>query len=165
MNWYVLYCLSHRTSRILSNLRQHKELEAFIPESEVFHRDSKDITTRPMFDHYIFVKTRLNQSEFNNLLLSMKEDNDGLIKQLKSEGVSALRKEEIQFFNDILDKNHICRISYGYKANGRSMITKGPLLNYQDRIVRVDTHNHTAYLDLTFFDRKIVVGINITGKK
>lgn len=165
MNWYILYCLHHRTNRILSNLKQKKELEAFIPESEVFHRDSKEITTRPMFDHYIFVKTKLNQNEFNDLLLSMKEDNDGLIKQLKKQETSALRKEEIQFFNDILDKNNICKISYGYKSNGRTIITRGPLLHYQNRIVKVDTHNHTAYLDLSFFDRRVVVGINITGKK
>lgn len=165
MNWYVLYCLSHRTNRILSNLRRRKELEAFIPESEVFHRDSKEITTRPLFDHYIFIKTKLNQEEFNDLLLSMKEENDGLIRQLKNDGTSALRKEEIDFFEAVLDKKHIVRISYGYKSNGKTIITSGPLLAYQNHIVRVDTHNHTAYLDLTFFDRKIIVGINITGKK
>ena len=165
MNWYVLYCLSHRTNRILSNLRRRSEIEAFIPESEVYHRDSKEITKKPMFDHYIFVKTTLEQKEFNDLLLTMRDENDGLIKQLENNETSALRKEEIEFFETVLDENHIVRISYGYKLHGKTMITEGPLLAYQNHIARVDTHNHTAHLDLTFFDRKIVVGICITGKK
>lgn len=165
MNWYVLYVLNYKSKKIISNLNRKKELEAFIPESEVFHRDSKNITVRPMFDNYIFVKTKLNQEDFNNLLYSMKDLNDGLIKQLKNSGTSALRDDEIKFFNTILDKKHTVRISHGYKENGKTVITDGPLLHYQDHIIKVDTHNHTAYLDLTFFDRKIIVGIEMTSKK
>lgn len=164
MNWYVLYVLNYKSNKILANLNRRKELEAFIPESEVFHRESKDITTKPMFNNYILVKTMLNQEDFNDLLLTMRNDNDGLIRQLKNQETSALSSDEITFFNTILDKQHIVRISHGYKENGRTVITDGPLLNYQDHIVKVDTHNHTAYLDLTFFDRRIVVGIEITSK-
>ena len=165
MNWYVLYVLSHKSNKILSNLNRKKELNAFIVRSEVFHRDSKEITTKVMFDNYIFVKTYLKQNDFNDLLLSMRDLNDGLIKQLKNKEVSALRADEIKFFNDVLDDNYVVRISQGYKENGKTIITSGPLLHYQDHIIKVDTHNHTAYLDLTFFERKIVVGIEIKSKK
>ena len=34
-----------------------------------------------MFNNYIFIKTMLNQEEFNTLLFNMKEDNNGLIKK------------------------------------------------------------------------------------
>ena len=52
-----------------------------------------------MFNNYVFVKTHLNQNEFNDLLLKMREENDGLIKQLKNVDATALTEKEIEFFN------------------------------------------------------------------
>ncbi|WP_050638533.1 transcription termination/antitermination NusG family protein [Candidatus Stoquefichus sp. SB1] len=164
MNWYVLYVLSNKTNKILSNLNQREELTAFIPKSEVFHREAKTKTVRDMFNNYIFVKSDMNQSDFNNLLLSMKEENDGLIKQLENAEVSALREKEIEFFNTVLDDEYVARVSVGYQENGKTVITSGPLLHYQDHIIRVIKHHCIAQLDLPFFDRKIVLGVEIKSK-
>lgn len=165
MNWYVLYTLSQKTNKILNNLNQREELEAFIPRYEVCNRDTKELLLKTMFDNYLFVKTTLNQIEFNTLLMKMKDINDGLIKQLKNNEISALRADEVEFFNHILDHCYIARISHGYRENGRTVVTDGPLVLYEEHIVKVDTHNCCAYLDLTFFDRKIKVGIDIKSKK
>lgn len=164
MNWYVLYVLSNKTNKILSNLNQREELTAFIPKSEVFHREAKTKTVRDMFNNYIFVKSDMNQSDFNNLLLSMKEENDGLIKQLENAEVSALREKEIEFFNTVLDDEYVARVSVGYQENGKTVITSGPLLHYQEHIIRVIKHHCIAQLDLPFFDRKIVLGVEIKSK-
>lgn len=164
MNWYVLYVLSNKTNKILFNLNQRKELIAFIPKSEVFHREAKKKTVRDMFNNYIFVKSDLNQNDFNDLLLSMKDKNDGLIKQLENAEVSALREKEIEFFNTVLDKDNVARVSVGYQEDGKTVITSGPLLNYQNHIVRVMKHHCTAQLDLPFFDRKIILGIELKSK-
>lgn len=164
MNWYVLYVLSHKSNKILSNLNRKKELIAFIPKCEAIERTSREKTIRVMFDNYIFVKTDLEQSRFNDLLLSMKDINDGLIRQLKNIEVSALRDDEIKFFDTVLDKDYVVRVSQGYKENGKTVITNGPLVHYQNHIVKVNKHNCTAYLDLTFFERKIIVGIEFKSK-
>lgn len=164
MNWYVLYVLSHKTNKILSNLNQQKELIAFIPKSEVFHREAKKKTVRDMFNNYIFVKSYLNQNDFNDLLLSMRDKNEGLIKQLENAEVSALRDKEIEFFNSVLDDEYVARVSVGYQENGKTVITSGPLLNYQDHIIKVVKHSCIAQLDLPFFDRKIVLGVEIKSK-
>lgn len=166
MNWYVLFTLSQKTKRIISNLNRRNELEAFVPEyEEICNRDTLEVKTKNMFDNYIFVKTTLSQNDFNDLLLNMKDDNDGLIKQLKNNETSALTDDEIKFFNSILDHRHVAKMSHGYKVDGRTVVTDGPLKQYQDHIIRVNTHNYTAYLDLTFFDRKIKLGIVMTCKK
>lgn len=164
MNWYVLYVLNHKTNKILSNLNQREELIAFIPKSEVFHREAKKKTVRDMFNNYIFVKSNLNQSDFNDLLLSMRDKNDGLIKQLENAEVSALRDKEIEFFNSVLDDEYVARVSVGYQENGKTIITSGPLLDYQDHIIKVVKHSCIAQLDLPFFDRKIVLGVEIKSK-
>ena len=163
MNWYVLYILSQKSNKIITNLNR-KELIAFIPEYEICHRKTKEITIKPMFSNYIFVKTDLNQSGFNDLLLKMKDENDGLIKQLKNCETSALRESEIEFFQMILDEQYIVRLSYGYQENGITHVTKGPLKPFEKHIVKVDKHNQCAYLDLLFFDRRIMLGIDIKCK-
>ncbi|MBS5111164.1 MAG: hypothetical protein KHZ15_00560 [Coprobacillus cateniformis] len=161
MNWYVLYTLSQKTNKIVSNLNRRKELIAFIPEYEVCHRKTKAITIKPMFNNYIFVKTSLNQNDFNDLLLKMKDQNDGLIKQLKNNQTSALTADEIHFFNIVLDSHFIVRLSHGYQEYGITHIIDGPLKPFENHIVRVDKHNQCAYLDLVFFDRRIKLGIDI----
>ncbi len=164
MNWYVLYILSQKSNKIITNLNRKKELIAFIPEYEICHRKTKEITIKPMFSNYIFVKTDLNQSGFNDLLLKMKDENDGLIKQLKNCETSALRESEIEFFQMILDEQYVVRLSYGYQENGITHVTKGPLKPFEKHIVKVDKHNQCAYLDLLFFDRRIMLGIDIKCK-
>ena len=134
------------------------------PKTEVFHRQAKKKTTKDMFDNYIFVKSELKQSDFNDFLLSMKDENDGLIKQLENAEVSALREKEIEFFNNVLDKDNVARVSVGYQEDGKTIITEGPLLHYQDHIVRVMKHHCTAQLDLPFFDRKIILGVELKSK-
>lgn len=165
MNWYVIFTLSRKTKRILSNLNTKKELEAFIPEYEVCHRYTKEIKIKPMFDNYIFVRTSLNQQEFNNLLYKMKDDNDGLIKQLKNNETSTLTDKEIEFFNLVLDRHHVVRLSHGYQEDGKTHVIDGPLVAYENHIVKVDKHNCCAFLDLIFFDRRIKLGIDILSKK
>lgn len=165
MNWYVLFTLSCKNKKILANLNTKEELEAFIPKYEICHRYTKEITVKPMFNNYIFVKTRLNQEEFNSLLYKIKENNDGLIKQLRNNDTSALSAKEIDFFDHILDCCYVVRISHGYQENGKTHVIDGPLVFYEDKIIKVDKHNCCAFLDLIFFDRRIKVGIDILGKK
>lgn len=162
MYWYVLYTLGNKTFKILSNLNKKSELTAFIPHYEVCQRKTKEIRIKPMFNNYIFVKTTLNQNDFSDLLLEMRDYNDGLIKQLKNDQqTSALSDWEIDFFNQILDDKFIVRMSHGYQENGVTYITDGPLKNFQQHITKLDKHNQCAYLDLVFFDRRIFMGIDI----
>ena len=43
-----------------------------------------------MFTNYIFVKTLMNQTEFNTFLMNLDNEKDGLIKQLVYLDTSAL---------------------------------------------------------------------------
>lgn len=161
MNWYVLYTLSYKTNKIINNLNRNKDLTAFAPEYEVCHRKTKEVLIRPMFNNYVFVKTQLDQNEFNDLLLKMREENDGLIKQLKNVDTTASPEKEIEFFNLVLNRNYIVKLSHGYQENGKTIITDGPLKLLEKHITKVDKHNQCAYLDLKFFNRRINMGLEI----
>ena len=87
-----------------------------------------------------------------------------MIKELKKADVSALRDDEIKMFEYMLDSKGILRMSQAFIEDKRAKIYKGPLVHYQDHIVKVDKHNKLATLDLEFMDRRFVAGLEITSK-
>lgn len=165
MNWYVLYALSNKFERLIINLNKRDNIEAFISQYEYYRRSIKGCDIKSMFKDYIFVKSTLNQSEFNLLLQNIKEEKDGLIKQLVRDDVSALRKEEIDMFEKLLDDNHIVRMSQAFLQDGKAVVSCGPLKPFENNIVKIDRHNHIARLNLSFMNIDIIVGIIFTGKK
>ena len=113
----------------------------------------------------MFIKTTYNQIELDTLLTLMYEQKDGVIRELKKEDVSALTKDEIQLLKVLLNKNYILETSYGYKENGRTVVTKGPLVKLQDHIISVDKRDHLAILNIEFLDREIKAGIEMQNKE
>ena len=95
MNWYVLYVLSYKKEQLIKYLNRYEDVEAFVPKYEYYRRVTKDYEIKPMFNGYIFVKSTMNQLEFNSLLMKMSKEKDGLLKQLVYTDTSALKKEEI----------------------------------------------------------------------
>lgn len=162
-NWYVLFVLVAKSDKLCSILTK-KGIDAFIPQMEYYRRDIKGNALKPLFPGYVFVRSEMEQSDFDNFLYKLGEQRDGLIKQLKEDGVSALRKEEIEMFNKLLNSEGILEMSQAFIEDKRAIVTNGPLIYYQDHIVKVDKHNKLAYLDIEFMNRKILVGLNIKCK-
>ena len=162
-NWYVLFVLVAKSDKLCSLLNK-KGINAFIPQIEYYRRDIKGNALKPLFPGYIFVKSEMNQSDFDNFLYKLGEQKDGLIKQLKEDGVSALRDEEIEMFNILLNDEGILEMSQAFIEDKRAKVIEGPLIYYQYHIVKVDKHNKLAYLDIEFMNRQILVGLNIKCK-
>ena len=162
-NWYVLFVLVAKSDKLFSLLNK-KGINAFIPQIEYYRRDIKGNALKPLFPGYIFVKSEMDQSDFDNFLYKLGEQKDGLIKQLKEDGVSALRDEEIEMFNKLLNDEGILEMSQAFIEDKRAKVIEGPLIYYQNHIVKVDKHNKLAYLDIEFMNRQILVGLNIKCK-
>lgn len=159
MNWYVLYCQSVKVERLCHTLNTKTDIYAFIPQYEYYRRDIKSYAIKPMFPGYIFVQTKCNQIEFDSVIFHMYEEKDGLIRQLKYDGTTALSYEEVDMFNQLLDSQGILRMSQAFIKNGRAVVYKGPLMNFENNIIKVDKHNQFAYLDLKFLNRNIKAGL------
>lgn len=162
-NWYVLFALVAKSDKLCSTLTK-KGINAFIPQIEYYRRDIKGNALKPLFPGYIFVRSEMEQSDFDNVLYKLDEQRDGLIKQLKEDGVSALRKEEIEMFNKLLNSEGVLIMSQAFIEDKRAKVINGPLIYYQDHIVKVDRHNKLAYLDIEFMNRQILVGLEIKCK-
>lgn len=144
---------------------RNQGLNAFVPIMEYYRRDIKDIAVKPMFPGYVFVRTDIGQKEFDTMLFQLGDQKQGMIKQLKEEGTSAMREEEIDFFEHLLDERGISKMSYAYLQGKRAVVTEGSLRHFQERIVKVDRHNRLAWLDFEFMNRKIQAGLTICSKQ
>jgi transcription antitermination factor NusG len=159
MNWYVLYCQSLKAERLCQTFNKKQDIYAFIPQYEYYRRDIKGYVIKPMFPGYIFVQTKRNQIEFDSVILHMYEEKDGLIKQLRYDGTTALSHEEIHMFHQLLDDEGILRMSQAFIKEKKAVVYKGPLMNFEENIIKVDKHNQFAYLDLKFLNRNIKAGL------
>lgn len=159
MNYYVLFCQTIKTEKICQRLNEYDELQAFIPKMEKYIRVKEITFIQVMFPGYLFVKTKLGQQEFDFLLNSMNERKDGIIKELKKKEVTALTNDEIELLNRLLDKDAILRMSEGYKEKGKTIVTNGPLLFFQNDIIDSDKRDMIAVLDVKFLNRNIKAGL------
>ena len=159
MNYYVLYCQTLKCEGVCRRLNGKGKLQAFIPQMESYHRLSNQILLKTMFPGYVFIKSELNQSEFDALLSSLSDERNGIIKELKKSEVSALTQDEIDLYQRLWNQYGILIMSEGYKENGKTIVTKGPLLSFQEEIIATDKRDMVAVLKLTFLDRNIKAGI------
>lgn len=164
MNWYVLFVLANRANQLITNLNKKDNIEAFIPQYEYYRRITKDYDIKPMFTNYIFVKTLMNQTEFNTFLMNLDNEKDGLIKQLAYLDTSALKEAEIKMFNCLLNESYVVKVSQAFLQDGKAKVYQGPLKHFEENIIKVDKYNQVAYLNLSFMNRRIKAGLKITSK-
>ena len=159
MNYYVLFCQTLKTEKVCQILNRKKDVHAFIPRMETYIHSKDEIILKVMFPGYLFIETNMNQKEFDILLNLLNEEKDGIIKELKKDDVSALTDDEIQLIYQLLNRNGILKMSEGYKVNGKTIITKGPLLHFQDEIIDTNKRDMFAILDIKFLNRNIKAGL------
>jgi len=164
-NYYVLYCQSLKIEMICSRLNQKKGIHAFVPKMEKYIRLRNEIVLQIMFPGYLFVKTELSQIEFDSLLYLMNEERDGIIKELRKSDVSALTDAEIDLLKKLLNNNAVLKMSEGYKQNGKTVITKGPLVYFEDCIIDTDKRDMIAILNIKFLNRNIKAGLSFKQSK
>lgn len=160
MNWYILYCQSIKLEQLCSIFNSKNDIDAFIPMMEIYRRDEDNLVLEKMFPGYLFIRTHRIQEEFNDFLIGLKDQKNGVIKELRKEGVSSLTEDEIQLFKNLLEDG-ILKMSYGERIGGRSIATKGPLVHYSNNIKRVDFYRRLAYLDIQFLGREIICGFTV----
>lgn len=159
MNCYVLFCQTLKTEKVCQMLNRKDKIRAFIPRMESYMHRTDEIILKVMFPGYLFVETELHQDEFNALLYSLNEEKDGIIKELKKTDVSALTDDEIHLLSQLLNKQGILKMSEGYKDNNRTIVTKGPLLQFQEQIIDTNKRDMIAILEIKFLNRNIKAGM------
>ena len=63
MNYYVLFCQSLKIEKLYHIFNLKKDTEAFIPRMERYIRSKDKIVIQNMFPGYLFIKTKMNQTD------------------------------------------------------------------------------------------------------
>lgn len=165
MNYYVLFCQSVKIDKLYKIFNFNKDFKAFIPKMERYIRSKDKIVIDNMFPGYLFIKTEMNQIEFDTFLLLMNEQRDGIIRELKKDDVSALTDKEIYLLKLLLNNQYVLKMSKGYKVNGKTVVIEGPLKKLEKHIISVDKKSHEAVLNIKFLNRKIKAGIEMQNNE
>ena len=169
----------HQLANALSERFPKERGHIFIPEREYWLRKNQTIGKKPMFPGYLFAMTDMSQAELYSFLRQNSRDiqtyaNELAIKEMKDSGAALeqesgqwieLTEEESEFFDRMLDEEGIQRMSVGYRENNKYVVMEGPLKGWESHIVKSERHDREAYLDLSFREQKIVVGLIQKAKK
>lgn len=165
-NWYVIQCVAARVDVLCSYLNTQQGIFAFNPSWEFYRKDQGSWQIKPLYtSNYIFVLTDFDQGDFDYFVKSMGEVRNGIVRELRNKDeayVSALRSDEIDMFEKLLDDQGILRPSDAHIINGKTVAYKGPLSYFNDRIKKVDRKQKVAYLDFSFMNRLTKAGVRIS---
>lgn len=167
MNWYVLY-VKGGSEKKLEKFFHDNELNAFIPMMEKMHKKNGEYVevTAPMFPSYLFVKSDLDQKDFNLCLLKLRSQRSGIVKQLKydNEGTSALREDEKALLERLMDEEHVVKHSKAIIEGDQIIVMEGPLQGMESRIVKIDRHKRLAYLACELLGRPVRISMEVVKK-
>lgn len=163
-NIYIIYVL-HRAGDRVNTYLQKKGYQSFIPLKDVIYKrcNRKFLVQKPLFTNYIFVRSDLDQSHFLQVINQIKQEISGLIKVLTydKEGTPALKEQERAFFDKILGESGIVEASSGYIENDKVIVTDGPLLGLESKIIALNKHKSYVKLMANLFERDVIVEVSI----
>lgn len=171
MSWYVLHCKPGQEDEIIHSCKQH--LSAYALESAFAFRCERlwrvdgiwKQVVKDIFPGYVF----LQSSHPKELSAELKEYR-GIVRVMEDKGyLISVYEEEENNLRDLCGEQHFLKMSYGYKDrnDGVSRITKGPLMDLEDRIIKIDWHRRFAQIEVSLARQKAVVwaGVDIAEER
>ena len=160
-HWYVLLTIRSKEQEVCKYLNENEGIFAFSPKMEFYHRVSKQIQQRTLFGGYVFVVSKLSQVEVDRIFRKFPLESVFIHELKYKEDISALTDEEIRILTMLMDDKKILRMSYGILLNNKIHVTRGPLVNMDDYIIKYDKHNRLATLNLNFLNQIWKVGVTL----
>ena len=157
MYWYVIHAKVDRGSKIVKFFNSQKGVDAFIPKIEKWH-NVKSVTD------YVFVKSDMDNEAFNKKFKEFFESIEGFGELLEYEGVYALKDAEQNLMEKLFNGGHIIKRSIGNIVDKKLIVDTGPLLGLDDLVVKINRHHRVATLQTEFFDKKIMVPLEVISK-
>lgn len=165
--WYVLFVQGGKEKRLTEFLKEH-DLQAFTPFMQRLQKKEGTFQVKEvlMFPSYIFIQSKLSQTDFNARLYQLKQLKSGIVKQLlyDVEGTSALHPREQRLLECLMDDTHMIKHSTGFIEGDEIIIMDGPLKGMESEIVKIDRHKRIAYLGCEMLGKPIKISLEIVKK-
>lgn len=162
MYWYIAHVKSGFAAKLVSVLNRQENMEAFIPKTERWFRGREKGATyyeTELYPDYVFIKSMLNQNDFDKKFKDFLITIKGLIEILNIDNLSALSYEETRLFEKLFNGGDIIKRTIGKKVDGKYKPTLGPLVGLESNIKKVNRHNRNATLEFEFLNNKLILPI------
>ncbi len=151
MCWFVIYVDYYSAQNAIDILNKNQNIKAFIPKMERWYinKHRRYALIELCNSHLIFVKTsEQTDMQLPNIYKKymLKNDNEKLINHL--------------FCND-----GIVHCSYIILNDQKIQCIKGPLMGYEDRVIRIDEYHKLAELDINIFGENLKVPYQYSNVK
>lgn len=166
MYWYVIHAKVDRGSKIVKFFNSQEGADAFIPKIEKWHnvKSVKDYVIKDLYPDYVFVKSDMDNEAFNKKFKEFFESIEGFGELLEYEGVYALKDAEQDLMEKLFNGGHIIKRSIGNIVDKKLIVDTGPLLGLDDLVIKINRHHRVATLQTEFFDKKIMVPLEVISK-
>ena len=165
--WYVVHTYSGYENKVKTDLEKtikNRELEDFffdiiVPmEEQIEIKDGKRKTNlKKVFPGYVLIKMIVTEKTWYIVR------NTRGVTGFVGSGTDPipLTDEEIHILTMLMDDKKILRMSYGVLLDNKIHVTRGPLVNMDDYIIKYDKHNRLATLNLNFLNQIWKVGVTL----
>ncbi|WP_305133201.1 antitermination protein NusG, partial [Thomasclavelia cocleata] len=152
-------------SKLVKFFNQQNNTIAFVPKIERWYniKGKKNYIIKDLYPDYVFIKSEMDQLEFNERFKEFFKSIDGIAQLLEFEDVYVLKTEEQILMERLLDNKNIIRHSVGNIVNSKLIVEKGPLVNLENKVIKIDRHQRLAVLKSDFFN-KITVPLEVVSK-
>lgn len=186
--WYAVWVRTGQEEKVLAlceKMIQKRKgvIDEAIPGEGVSGERGKRIYEECFFPKYERARKlngqwgRRREALFPGYLFFICEDVEELIRQLKSipeftrvlgdgEEPVALYPHEVEFLQKYTNEDKVLEMSLGFMEGDKLVVTEGPLMDYQGKIVHIDRHKRLATLEMEFFGRtvRMKVGLEVVRK-
>lgn len=166
MYWYIAHVNANRANKLVKFFNDQKNTWAFIPKMEKWYsmKGVKDYVIKDLYPDYIFIKSPLNMEEFNERFKSFFKSVDSIAQLLEYDDVYSLNESEQELMERLFGDGYIIRHSVGNIVNSQLIVDKGPLVNLEDKVIKINRHHRIATLKTELFNNKLVVPLEVVNK-
>lgn len=160
--WYVIQVQTRHEDEILAECLEKVVLPGesmFLMRGErFFHKDQDwEIRLYNLFPGYLFAETE----EIDSFRIRLREVKK-MTKVLRfGDEVQPIYPEEEAFLREFGGVDHIVRLSEAYKLGDRLVVTEGPLIGQEGRVLWIDRHHRMAGIEVELLGRKINVKLGL----
>lgn len=162
MFWYVAHVKNGFATKLVSILNGQENIVAFIPKKEKWFRgreNGSSYYTVELYPDYVFIKSNLNKEKFKEVFEVFFKTISGLVELLNYDDVYPMSRSEQDLFEQLFDGCHVIKRTLGKRVDSRFSPLSGPLRGLEDKIMKVNRHDHCAFLNFEILNNKMILAI------
>lgn len=152
MSWYAVITTSGAEEQLQVYLQELLQLAVIFPKVERHFRIQKQdvLACKPLSAGCVLVECE-DLTPYEN----------AISKACEIFRIQKVPEQTMKVIFNLMDEEHIIRMSKGITENRMPVVKEGPLCGYEAMIIKINAHKRIAELSIKLNDRTILTGLEI----